>query len=217
MWPLGLLKISKLIDNPWSVGMVRAEKAGYTLADAIMRKVQGERPVSLIGYSLGARTIYACLMVLAERRQFGLVDSVVMIGAPVPSESRVWLALKSVVAGRLVNVYSQNDYILGFLYRTSSLQFGVAGLHAIQGAEGVENCDVSGVVSGHLRYQYMVGSILKKIGWEDIDLEQIAREEETLKLLDARLEKAIGAQEEGGEGKVAGPAGLERPMAGLSV
>ncbi|KAL0940949.1 uncharacterized protein CTRU02_203712 [Colletotrichum truncatum] len=186
MWPIGLLKVSKVIDNPWSVGMVRAEKVGMILAEAISRKVQGDRPVSLIGYSLAARAIYTCLMVLAERRQFGLIDSVVMIGTPAPSESRVWLALKSVVAGRLVNVYSENDYILGFLYRTSNLQFGVAGLQPIQGADGVENYDVSNMVSGHLRYQYMIGTILKNIGWEDLDYAQISRDEETLHLMDEK-------------------------------
>ncbi|KXH55109.1 hypothetical protein CNYM01_03003 [Colletotrichum nymphaeae SA-01] len=186
MWPIGLLKVSKVIDNPWSVGMVRAEKVGMILAEAISRKVQGDRPVSLIGYSLAARAIYTCLMVLAERRQFGLIESVVMIGTPAPSESRVWLALKSVVAGRLVNVYSENDYILGFLYRTSNLQFGVAGLQPIQGAEGVENYDVSSMVSGHLRYQYMIGTILKNIGWEDLDYAQIEKDEQVLSLMDEK-------------------------------
>jgi len=186
MWPIGLLKVSKVIDNPWSVGMVRAEKVGMILAEAISRKVQGDRPVSLIGYSLAARAIYTCLMVLAERRQFGLIESVVMIGTPAPSESRVWLALKSVVAGRLVNVYSENDYILGFLYRTSNLQFGVAGLQPIQGAEGVENYDVSSMVSGHLRYQYMIGTILKNIGWEDLDYAQVEKDEQVLRLMDEK-------------------------------
>ena len=152
--------------------MVRAEKAGAILADAIMRnKVQGDRPVSLIGYSLAARAIYACLMVLAERRQFGIVESVVMMGTPAPSESRVWLTLKSVVSGRLINVYSESDYLLGFLYRTSNIHFGVAGLQEIQGADGVENHDVSDLVSGHLRYSSLTGKILKDIGWEDLDAE----------------------------------------------
>jgi hypothetical protein len=173
-WPSSLLKVSKIIDNPWSVGMVRAEKAGAILADAIMRsKFHGDRPVSLIGYSLAARAIYACLMVLAERRQFGLIDSVVLIGLPAPSESRVWLTLKSVVAGRLINVFSEHDYILGFLYRTSNISFGVAGLQEIQGADGVENHDMSYLLCGHLGYQYLIGQILSDIGWEDIDTREI--------------------------------------------
>ncbi|KAL6826836.1 hypothetical protein J3E69DRAFT_355100 [Trichoderma sp. SZMC 28015] len=168
-WPVKLLRSSKIMDNSWSVGMVRAEKAGAVLADAIMRqKFQGDRPVSLVGYSLGARAIYACLMVLAERRQFGIVDSVILMGTPAPSESRVWLTLKSVVCGRLINVYSEHDYILGFLYRTSNIQFGVAGLQDIQGADGVENYRVRNLPRGHLSYQSQVSQILKNVGWEDI-------------------------------------------------
>ncbi|KAK1251060.1 hypothetical protein MKX07_005615 [Trichoderma sp. CBMAI-0711] len=169
-WPVALLKISKIIDNTWIVGMVRAEKAGAVLADAIMRqKFQGDRPVSLIGYSLGARAIYTCLMVLAERRQFGIIDSVIMMGTPAPSESRVWLTLKSVVCGRLINVYSEQDYILGFLYRTSNTHFGVAGLQEIQGADGVENYRVRSLPRGHLSYQSQVGVVLKNVGWEDVN------------------------------------------------
>lgn len=150
--------------------MVRAEKAGAVLADAIVRhKFQGERPVSLIGYSLASRAIYACLMVLAERRHFGLIDSVVMMGTPAPSESRVWLTLKSVVSGRLVNVYSDKDFILGFLYRTSNIHFGVAGLQEIQGAGGVENYRVKELPRGHLGYRQLTGQVLRDIGWEDLD------------------------------------------------
>lgn len=150
--------------------MVRAEKAGAVLADAIMRhKFQGERPVSLIGYSLGARAIYACLMVLAERRQFGLVDSVVIMGAPIPSESRVWLTLKSVVSGRLVNIYSEHDYLLGFLCRFSNIHFGIAGLQDIQGADGVESHSVGHMKRGHLGYQSSTREILEAIGWAELE------------------------------------------------
>lgn len=188
LWPLAILKVSKIVDNPFSVGMSRADKAGLVLADALINKAQGERPVTLIGYSLGARLIYSCLMSLAERRAFGLVESVVLIGAPAPSDESRWQVLRSVVSGRLVNVYSENDYILAFLYRTSAIQLGVAGLQKAQ-VKGVQNVDVSSIVSGHLRYQYLVGSILEQIGWEDIDVDEVSREEETLALLVEEEEK----------------------------
>ncbi|KAK3321161.1 hypothetical protein B0T19DRAFT_444939 [Cercophora scortea] len=203
LWPLSLLKISKIIDNPWSIGMVRADKAGAILADVIMSKAQGERGVTLIGFSLGARVIYTCLMRLAERRAFGLVENAVMMGAPAPSDARAWCTMKSVVAGRLVNVYSENDYILGFLYRTSSVQYGVAGLQRIDGIDGVENVDVSAKVSGHLRYQFLVGSILKHIGWEDIDQAQVAKGEESLASMEEayrqREQRREAIEPEGGE------------------
>lgn len=189
LWPLGLLRVSKIVDNPFSVAKSRADKAGLVLADALINRAQGERPVTLIGYSLGARLIYSCLMSLAERRAFGLVESVVLLGAPTPSDASVWRSMRSVVSGRLLNVYSQNDYILAFLYRTSSIQLGVAGLQEIVDVEGVENVDVTEIVSGHLRYQYLCGVILEKVGWEDIDVAEVRREEETLKLLEEEEEK----------------------------
>ncbi|KFY38463.1 hypothetical protein V494_04359 [Pseudogymnoascus sp. VKM F-4513 (FW-928)] len=191
LWPLSFLKASKVLDNPFSVAKNRADKAGLVLADAIINKAQGERPVTLIGYSLGARVIYSCLMSLAERKAFGLVESAVLIGAPCPSDGPFWRAMKSVVSGRLVNVYSENDYILGFLYRTSSIQLGVAGLQQIGDVSGIENVNVSSIVSGHLRYQYLVGVILQKIGWEDIDRGEVAREAETIALLDKEDEEKL--------------------------
>ncbi|KFY22719.1 hypothetical protein V493_06381 [Pseudogymnoascus sp. VKM F-4281 (FW-2241)] len=191
LWPLSFLQVSKVLDNPFSVAKNRADKAGLVLADAIINKAQGERPVTLIGYSLGARMIYSCLMSLAERKAFGLVESAVLIGAPCPSDGAFWRSMKSVVSGRLVNVYSENDYILGFLYRTSSIQLGVAGLQQIGDVSGIENVDVSSIVSGHLRYQYLVGVILQKIGWEDIDRGEVAKEAETIALLDREDEENL--------------------------
>ncbi|TKA63496.1 hypothetical protein B0A49_12606 [Cryomyces minteri] len=189
LWPLSLLKVSRIIDNPFRVAKARSEKAGEVLADALINKAQGERPVTLIGYSLGARVIYTCLTKLAERKAFGLIESVVLIGAPTPSDAADWRRMRSVVAGRVVNVYSTNDYILGFLYRSSSIQYGVAGLQAIEGVTGVQNVDVSDLVSGHTRYRYLTGSILKKIGFEDIELEEVHLEEEALREADRREEE----------------------------
>ncbi|KAF2689806.1 DUF726-domain-containing protein [Lentithecium fluviatile CBS 122367] len=177
LWPLGILKISSILDNPFSVAKYRADKAGQVLADALINKVQGERPITLIGYSLGARLIFSCLKTLAERKAFGLIENVVLLGSPCPSDAEDWRSLRSVVSGRLVNVFSTNDYVLAFLYRTSSIQLGVAGLQPVLGIPGVQNVDVSELVSGHLRYRYLTGSILKKIGFEDINRAEVEQEE----------------------------------------
>ena len=175
-WPEALLKVSKVMDNPWTVAMVRAEKTGLVLAEILTNKVQGERAVSLVGYGLGARAIYACLTSLSEKRAFGVVENVVLFGAPCPSEIRVWTAMKSIVTGRLVNVYSKNDYLLGFLYRTCAWHFGIAGLQAIEGVPRVENVDLSDSISNHLHYQYHIGDVLLRLRWEDADLNEINKE-----------------------------------------
>lgn len=189
MLPLGLLKVASIVDNPFSVAKARADKAGEVLADALINKVQGERPVTLIGYSLGSRLIFSCLQSLARRRAYGLVESVILMGSPSPSMADHWRRMRSVVSGRLVNVFSENDNVLAFLYRTSSLQLGVAGLQKVEGVPGVENLDASELISGHLRYQYLLGKILSRVGLQDVDAREIEREEAALAAEDRRLEE----------------------------
>lgn len=184
--PYGLAKATKLVDNPWSVASARSEKAGKVLAQALISRVQGERPVTLLGYSLGSRLIYSCLDELANRRAFGLVESVVLVGSAAPSDSVAWRKLRAVVSGRLINVYSTNDYLLGILYRTSSLQYGIAGLQAIEDVPGVENVDASDFVDGHTQYRFLIGRILGQVGLEDIDASE---EEQQIKALQHNQKK----------------------------
>lgn len=183
MWPIALVKVARVVDNPFSLAKTRADKAGEVLAEALMNRAQGERPVTLIGYSLGARVIWSCLTTLAKKRGFGFVESAVMMGSPLPSDVDTWRQMRTAVTGRLINVYSENDYLLAFLYRSASLQYGVAGLMPVSGLSGVENVDVSEMVSGHLRYRYLVGSILDKIRFEDVDKEEVAKEAKAFEAL----------------------------------
>ena len=183
IWPLALVKIARVVENPFSLAKSRADKAGKVLAEALINRSQGERPVTLVGYSLGARVIWSCLTALAERKAFGLVESAVLIGSPSPSDISTWRLMRTAVSGRLVNVYSTNDYLLAFLHRASSFQYGVAGLAPVSGLSGVENYDVSDTVSGHLRYRYLVGAIMQKIGFEGIDKVEIAKEATALKAM----------------------------------
>src|SRR5213078_3552544 len=120
---------------------------GEILADALINKTQGERPVILIRYSLGALVFFSYLLSLANRCAFGLVDSAILIGAPSPCAARLWRLMRTIVSGRLVNVFSLKDSVLHFLYRISSIQFNIAGLQPILGVSGVENFDVSGAVT----------------------------------------------------------------------
>lgn len=200
LWPLGLLRIASVLDNPFTVAKNRAEKAGEVLADALINKVQGERPVTLVGYSLGARLMFSCLSRLAERKAFGLVENVVLLGAPCPSDTADWRRVRSVVSGRVVNVFSKQDYILAFLYRTSSVQLGVAGLQPVVGVHGVQNVDVTDLVDGHLQYRYLTGSILRKIGFEDIDIAEVERAEVEMKKQQEKERREREENEGTGEG-----------------
>lgn len=177
LWPLGLIKIASVLDNPFSVALARADKAGKVLAHALIDSVQGKRPVTLMGYSIGARVIYACLVELAEQHAFGLVESAILMGTPASSDTKSWRQLRSVVAGRVVNVYSIEDYVLGFLYRSTKLQFGVAGLQEVNGVNGVENFNASKLITGHDRYRFVVGKILLEVGMGDVNDVKVVEQE----------------------------------------
>ena len=188
LWPFGLLRAAKSMDSPFSIAKTRSDKAGKVLADALINKVQGARPVTLVGYGLGARVIYSCLLQLAELNAFGLVESVVFMGAPTPSEASAWRRMRAVVSGRVVNVFSADDFMLGFLYRASSVQMGIAGVQEVEGVAGVENYDFTDMIKGHDKYRLLVGTLLQRIGFADIDSEVVRQQQEILRQDDERKE-----------------------------
>lgn len=68
--PVGLLQICNMIDGPWTLAIERSDEAGKELAVSLLEShAAGHRPISLIGYSFGARVIYACLVELARHQK----------------------------------------------------------------------------------------------------------------------------------------------------
>ena len=203
LWPIQVLTAASNVDNPFNHASNRSKKAGQLLADALINRVQGERPVTLIGFSNGATAIHSCLQSLADRRAFGLIDTVVIIGTPAPAAPGHWRTLRSVVSGKIFNVFSENDMILSFVYRMHTLSLGVAGLQAIKDVSNLENLDLSEVVSGHLRYPGLTGEILRKCGFVGIDASKEIEEDDLIKmkhdyaqgkLTDAELEQKQAEQ-----------------------
>ncbi|KAH0308050.1 DUF726-domain-containing protein, partial [Aureobasidium melanogenum] len=175
--PLVLTKLSYLIDNPWSVSMARADMAGLILADSLIDRNLGVRPVTLVGFSLGSRVIYACLKELANRGAYGIVQNVYVFGSPVVFKKDEYIKAKSVVAGRYVNGYATNDWILGYLFRaTAGGIMRVAGLASVD-IPGVENYNVTEIVAGHMAYRKAMPKLLKEVGWT-VDSEEFTEIED---------------------------------------
>ncbi len=200
MLPVSVLQAGDLIDNPWTLGVDRARKAGKALAEALRCEAQGRRPVTLVGYSLGALVIFSCLEELARivfqeaqglprhvisragsaldlsqvsvqsgdlnSSLFGVIENVVLMGLPVhvPTPS-VWCQLKLLVSGRFVHCYSKKDWVLGFLHRTSTVNFNsqVAGLGPITDVPCIESVDVSDLITSHQQYETNLSKILERI------------------------------------------------------
>ncbi|KAI8868099.1 DUF726-domain-containing protein [Ramicandelaber brevisporus] len=165
-WPLWLTKLGYLIDNPWSVCIDLAKRAGLILADSLRNRAQGGRPVTLVGFSLGARVIFYALVELGKMGSFGIVEDVYMFGCPVTATADEWRLATGVVGGRFLNAYAKNDWILGFLYRATNVAANIAGLNPIEGINGLENMDITELVPGHLHYRRLMPKLLKHVGFE---------------------------------------------------
>lgn len=161
--PATLLSAMDIIDSKWAIAVDRSDKAGKLLAEVLSKGLQGNRPVTLIGFSLGARVIYKCLQWLAETEgNVGIVERVVLLGAPVPFVDENWEIARKMVAGRFVNVFSTNDWTLGVAFRASLLSRGLAGLQPIN-VPGVENVDATDLIEGHASYLYTTRVLLEKL------------------------------------------------------
>lgn len=161
-----MTKLGYLIDNPWSNALDRSRAAGLVLADTILNRHAGIRPVSLIGFSLGARAIFYALVELAKHQAFGLVQDVFLFGTTVTANRQTWLDVRSVVAGRLVNGFASNDWMLGYLFRATSGGINtVAGLRPVETIPGLENVEVTDVITGHMSYRSCMPQLLAKVGF----------------------------------------------------
>ena len=174
-WPVTLLNSASFIDSPWALAESRAVDAGEELAAALAEKRHGVRPVTLVGYSLGAKVILAAARALAARDDgagLGLVQDVVLVGAPVDTSEETWAPLRRVAAGRVVNAYagsgsSNGDWMLQFLFRKNAMLVR-RGLSAWSPAShpGVENVDVGDAGGAHMDIPDNMPKILERVGLE---------------------------------------------------
>ncbi|OLY78609.1 putative membrane protein [Smittium mucronatum] len=165
--PMWLTKLTYILDNPWSTGYDLAEKAGPIFADALFHRVQGCRPVTLIGFSLGGLLIFECLKEMGRLMAFGIVEDVLIFGAPIVASEHDWRLAHSAVGGRFINGYSSKDWMLKLMYRTANIgSKKIAGLQEISGICGLENVDFTEDVSSHMAYFKKMPLLMKKMGYD---------------------------------------------------
>ncbi|TKY85208.1 hypothetical protein EX895_006288 [Sporisorium graminicola] len=152
---------SATLDGVFVRAKTKAHKAGLILAETLRNEVQGHRPVVLIGTSLGAATILTALTELAKdpENTSHLVDSVFLISAPITPSNSTLRKARTVVQRRFVNVFSSKDMVCGIAAWLGSgvsveeLRAGklprVAGSRAIDDVPGLENINVSDIISSH--------------------------------------------------------------------
>lgn len=67
--PAVLLSALNVIDGSWTLAIERSDEAGKELAKSLLFSRAGHRPVTLVGFSMGARVIYSCLKELARYQE----------------------------------------------------------------------------------------------------------------------------------------------------
>ncbi|KAL0333000.1 UNVERIFIED_CONTAM: Transmembrane and coiled-coil domain-containing protein 4 [Sesamum calycinum] len=115
-WPATLLVVTDFIDSKWSIALNRSDKAGKLLAEVLLKGLQGQRPVTLVGFSLGARVIFRCLQILSESEaNAGIVERVVLLGAPIAIKDMNWEATRKVDVTEVIEGHSS------YLWRTQQI------------------------------------------------------------------------------------------------
>lgn len=151
-WPKRFF--GQIKHNPLRVLLKKAEIHGKTLANLLMQRVHGNRPVTFVGLSIGANVIFSCLQELLSNREYGLIQNVFLIGGTVStSNASKWRSLKTIISGRFVNAYNSKDWILSYLFRESKLSYEICGLESSYEKFGIENIDISKIIENHLDYQ----------------------------------------------------------------
>ena len=138
-----------------------------------LSRVHGNRPVTLVGYGMGARVILKCLLALSDAPSasgLGIVETAVLMGAPYPADALEWARASSVCAYRLVNAFNARDWLLGFAYRATTASVrGIAGLRAVECINGsdavLHNVDLTPVLTpSHFQYRDKLGALVQALG-----------------------------------------------------
>jgi hypothetical protein len=99
------------------------------------------------------------------REPASIVEDAILMGTPNHISLKSWEACRRVVAGRMINCYSRKDLILSLMFQMKRFQ-GI--LRPVCGTSpvsviGVENYDVTDLVSAHTDYCLVSGEILKRV------------------------------------------------------
>ena len=141
------MAIHGLIVNPWHQALNNAGKAGALLADILSRTIQHNSYI-IMGHSLGCRVAYYAARALATR-DHNIIDSMYLLsGATGVNE---WYEIANSITGNIYNFYAPDDFIVGPIYKCSSVGIAEDTIGTSQ-----INCNNTNI------YDYNVTDILKK-------------------------------------------------------
>ena len=146
--------------NPWYSAMLKAQKTGAILAEALSR-TEGTT-FTLMGHSLGARVIFFALMALSTKDERYVRDVVLMGGAVGRDKVKSWEKAGAAVTGTMYNCHSAHDDTLRHLYQMANAWLSKpAGLGAAM--PPAFNIDCTDFISGHTVWKANLPRVLERI------------------------------------------------------
>lgn len=153
-----------LKENPFLAAYREAVAVGQLLAHLVSNGLLFPNCcISLIGFSLGTLVIQSCLEELNRYGKENMFYEVVMLGGVADKQAIQKLGKIKSIGGRLINCYSQNDYVLKYLFKLLKTKIKPVGLGALEDNGRVLNLNLCKLVKGHLQYQKIFDDILEKV------------------------------------------------------
>ena len=169
------IKFDSDLPNVFLESKKKAAICGKMLALILKSNLFFEnRQINLVAFSLGNHVVKNCLKELSSYNDNKcIINNVTFIAGATTfkNKSKWYYRFKNVVGNRIINCFSNKDYILKFLYAncTGNLPIGNNELIINDGNKGkniVENYDFSELKLGHLDYRNNFNEIIKKINIE---------------------------------------------------
>jgi len=154
-------------NSPWNKASNKANEVGKQLAQSLINSRNNQ--FILIGHSLGAKVICACLKEL-EKNNYHCIKEVHLLAGAVDIDSINFNTIKDVVSYKIYNYYSSKDYVLKFLYSTNNflkLKFSSSPIGLKKTMDSfnskVVDIDVSNIISNKLNNHSDYHNKLKEI------------------------------------------------------
>jgi len=144
----------------------RAKLAGRLLALMLSsgESFGNNTVVNLMGFSLGTKVIAECIKTLYKHKANNTICNVFLFGGAASfSNEEAWKEQLKVIGGRLVNCYSNSDWILKMLKESKNKRpIGLRPIFTEEKNIKVENYDVTNIAGGHLKYRGVFKSLLRQ-------------------------------------------------------
>lgn len=123
LWPLAIINFSSFLDSAWDVACIRAQRAGKLLATMLAGRAHGDRPVVLVGLSVGALLVYYCLLelyTLGARTLHNSVTAFFMEGELKPPCSPLQIHAQLHSSGEVSGYFSDTKLLCMLIQKLSS-------------------------------------------------------------------------------------------------